>query len=261
MPGLPVHKEVPEKQIIIESDYLRSVWGQLPIFYAKIRQFSKGGECYRHSGYLQSLAPAVPGPSQQPMKPLASCSDHRTFLQTHNCTLMTAECAFGRGKGKRQVEGGMQLSKTSTETSSFILHITCGKEGMSQPCCKHIKKLRQFPLLSDKSTGHAARQPSWTCPRKGTSTSTPRFASCLELLTLVQKLTLRAKPWGALCEGFYTLLCWFCMPCLPLLNLNRMEGCKFTIGDMSVFAQHALYTFINFVLNGGCDFTPGGNQG
>lgn len=50
------------------------------------------------------------------------------------------------------------------------------------------------------------------------------------------------------------------MPCLPLLILNRMGGCKFTTGDMSVFAQHALYTFINFVLNGGCDLTPGGNQ-
>lgn len=28
-----------------------------------------------------------------------------------------------------------------------------------------------------------------------------------------------------------------------------------------MFAQHALYTFINFVLNGECDFTLGGNQG
>lgn len=28
-----------------------------------------------------------------------------------------------------------------------------------------------------------------------------------------------------------------------------------------MFAQHALHTFINFVLNGGCDFTLGGNLG
>lgn len=60
--------------------------------------------------------------------------------------------------------------------------------------------------------------------------------------------------------GFYTLWCCFCVLCLPLLILNRMGGCKFTIGDMSVFAQHALYTFINFVLNGECDFTLGENQ-
>lgn len=134
MPGLPVHKEVPEKQIIIESDYLRSVWGRLPIFYAKIRQFSKGGECYRHSGYLQSLAPAVPGPSQQPMKPLASCSDHRTFLQTHNCTLMTAECALGEGRAKGKWKVGCSWARLQLKHHL----LSCTSPAGRRECHSHV---------------------------------------------------------------------------------------------------------------------------
>lgn len=258
MPHLPVHKEVPEKQI--ESDYLRSVWACLPIFYTKIRQFSEGGKCHRHSEYLQSLAPAVPGPLQQPKKPLTGSSDHRKFLQTHNCMLMTAEWAFGRGKGRRQVERG-DADEQDFNWNSIFYPAHHLQEGGNITDMLQTHQIAQAIPTPEWQIHWACCQAallnlaSWG---KGTSISTPRFVSRLEPLTPVQKLILSARLWWALRQGFYTLLCWFCMPCLPLLN--RMEGCKFTIGDMSVFAQHALYTFINFVLNGGCDFTPEGNQ-
>lgn len=167
--------------------------------------------------------------------------------------------------GEGRAEGKVRCIWARLQMKQHLL--SCTSPAGRRECHRNVANTSNssgnaiMPLLSDKSTGYAAKKPSWTCPRKGTSISTTRFTSRLEPLTPAQKPALNAKPWRALHQGFYPLLCWFCMPCLPLLILNRMGGCKFTIGDMSVFAQHALYTFINFVLNGGCDFTPGGNQG
>lgn len=151
MPGLPVHKEVPEnwaslRQIIqgvFEDPYLFSI--------LKSGNFLKGMNATdAHSIFIPLLQQSlVHHNSPWSLWLAVQITEHFYRPITACWWQQTVTLGDGRAEGKWKVG----CSWARLQMKLHLLSCTSRKEGMSQKCYKHIKQLRQCPLLSDKSMG------------------------------------------------------------------------------------------------------------
>lgn len=108
--------------------------------------------------------------------------------------------------GEGRAEGKVRCIWARLQMKQHLL--SCTSPAGRRECHRNVANTSNssgnatMPLLSDKSTGYAAKKPSWTCPGKETSISTTRFASHLELLTPAQKLPSMPSLGGLYIRGF-----------------------------------------------------------